>query len=223
MVPEDPVTSFISRLRREADAAEFSALTEGAIPRRRRRVPLFAVLRTRAAFAAALVVFAVGSVGGVSYAANGASPGDFLYGLDRALERVGIGNGGASERIAEAISLVSSGDPAHGLEHAARVVPDEAAGKALQDAAVTVPASEDFQEQVFEEDVLALLTYLKENVGSIDGATVAEYAREIGKPGDTPGNGPPEDTPGNGPPEDTPVGPPEDTPGNGPPTTTTAP
>ncbi len=117
---------------------------------------------------------------------------------------------------------MSSGHPVHGLEHAATVVPDEAAGKALQEAAVNVPASADFQVDVFEEDVLALLTYLKENVGNIDGATVAEYAREIGKPADTPGNGPPEDTPGNGPPEDLPGGgPPEDTPGNGPPTTTT--
>lgn len=218
----DPVTRFILNLRQEADAADFSGLTERAVPRSRKRVPIFALLRTRVAFAAALVVVALGSFGGVSYAANGAAPGDFLYGLDRALERVGIGNGGASERITEAFSLVSSGHPAHGLEHAATVVPDEAGGRALQEAAINVPASADFQVEVFEEDVLALLSYLKENVGHIDGATVAEYAREIGKPADTPGNGAPEDIPGNGPPEGTPGdGPPEDTPGNGPPTTTT--
>ena len=38
---------------------------------------------------------------GVAMAADGASPGDLLYGVDRALESVGIGAGGIDERLAE--------------------------------------------------------------------------------------------------------------------------
>jgi hypothetical protein len=222
-VSNDPINDFIIRMRREADAADFAALAERAIPRRRQRHGLLVLLRTRAAAIATFVLVAVGGLGGVSYAANGANPGDILYGLDRALERVGIGNGGSYERIAEAISLVSGGNPGQGLEHAAAVVPDEAgAGSALDEALAAVPAlSEVPASAEVQEDVLALLTYLREHVGAIDGATVAELARAIaGQPEDTPA-GPPEETPV-GPPEDTPGGPPEDTPGNGPTTTSTS-
>ena len=56
----------------------------------------------------ALTVFVTMS-GGLAYAANGAKPGDLLYGLDRALEAIGIGDGGADERLAESLALVASG------------------------------------------------------------------------------------------------------------------
>jgi hypothetical protein len=220
-VPNDPMNDFILRMRREADAADFSALSERAIPRRRERRGVLVLLRTRAAAIATFVLVAVGGLGGVSYAANGANPGDILYGLDRALEQVGVGNGGAAERISEAIALVTGGNPGQGLEHAAAVVPDDAgAGSALDEAVAAVPASANVPASAqVEEDVLALLTYLRDNVGDIDGATVAGFARAIaGQPEDTPA-GPPEETPV-GPPDETPVGPPEDTPGNGPTTTT---
>ena len=213
-MPNDPMNDLILRLRREADTADFSALAERAIPRRRERRSVLVVLRTRAAAIAILVLVAVGGLGGVSYAANGANPGDILYGLDRALEQVGIGNGGATERITEAIALVSGGNPGQGLEHAAAVVPDDAgAGPALDEALAAVPAVTSVPASAdVEEDVLALLTYLRDNVGNIDGETVSEFARAIA--------GQPEDTPA-GPPDEIPGGPPEDTPGNGPPTSTT--
>jgi hypothetical protein len=57
---------------------------------------------------AALVALVMMS-GAMTYAANGANPGDLLYGLDRALEAIGIGNGGAEERRAEAFALFASG------------------------------------------------------------------------------------------------------------------
>ena len=43
---------------------------------------------------------------GVAMAANGSAPGDLLYGVDRALETVGIGNGGIDERIVEFETLL---------------------------------------------------------------------------------------------------------------------
>ncbi len=57
---------------------------------------------------AALVALVMMS-GAMAYTANGANPGDLLYGLDRALEAIGIGDGGAEERRAEAFALFASG------------------------------------------------------------------------------------------------------------------
>lgn len=91
-------------------------------------------LVSRVAMAAAALVVLVMLPGGMAYAANGAKPGDLLYGLDRALEAIGIGDGGADERLAESLALVASGvepsdsfdgsevaavSPADGLGHAA--------------------------------------------------------------------------------------------------------
>ena len=99
-------------------------------------------LVSRVAMAAAALVVLVMLPGGMAYAANGAKPGDLLYGLDRALEGIGIGDGGADERLAESLALVASGvepsdsfdgsevaavSPADGLGHAApTTVIDEA-------------------------------------------------------------------------------------------------
>lgn len=99
-------------------------------------------LVSRVAMAAAALVVLVMLPGGMAYAANGAKPGDLLYGLDRALEAIGIGDGGADERLAESLALVASGvepsdsfdgsevaavSPADGLGHAApTTVIDEA-------------------------------------------------------------------------------------------------
>jgi hypothetical protein len=210
VVSDDRMTEFIMRLRNEADSADFWDLARAAVPR---PAPpgVLGRLRTRAAAALAAAFVTVGGLGGVAYAANGATPGDFLYGLDRALEAVGIGNGGASERIAEAIVLVEEGATGHGLAHAAKVVPDEAGNAAVLTAADAV--GPDVDTEVYDE-VLALLTYLSDNVGHIDGPTVAEYARAInGNQGGGPGSpiGPPDGVPV-GPPDATPVGPPEETP-----------
>ena len=118
---EDNVELFISELRSEADAAHFAHVTEPAIARAS-RPSLMDRLRARAVAVAAGVVLTVGGFGGAAYAANGAAPGDTFYGLDRALESVGIGNGGSAERLAEVKELVDHGQTAGGLEHAADIV-----------------------------------------------------------------------------------------------------
>ena len=220
-MPEDRLIELIQRLRAEADAADFTDLAGGRI-RPVPRTGFFGRLRTRAAAAIAATVVSVGGLGGVAYASNGSGPGDLLYGLDRALEAVGIGNGGAAERISEAMVLTEHGSPAHGLEHAATVVPEQA-GPVLDAAAVVGPSANG----EVNDQVLALLTYISENLGNIDGQTVADLAHAIGgKPEDTPGEppsglpvGPPDDTPV-GPPGQTPVGPPDGVPAGG--TTTTS-
>lgn len=66
-------------------------------------------LATRAAAAVAAFVLLIG-VSAVAFAANVSIPGDALYGLDRALEAVGIGDGSVDERLVEADTLVAEGD-----------------------------------------------------------------------------------------------------------------
>ncbi len=55
------------------------------------------------------------AMSGIAFAADRAAPGDILYGLDRALERVGIGAGGTDERMAEFETLLRRGDEAAAL------------------------------------------------------------------------------------------------------------
>lgn len=91
--------------------------------------------RVRAAIAGGLALAGAGLVGGAA-AADHAAPGDALYGLDRALEVVGVNDGGAAERIAEAISLDEAGDTEGALEHVAESLEgDEGSSAALLAAA----------------------------------------------------------------------------------------
>lgn len=202
---QDDIERFISELRAEADTAHFSDLTEPAIARVSRPT-LIGRLRTRTAAIAATVLMTFGGLGGVAYAANGAVPGDVLYGLDRALEAVGIGNGGSAERLEEVTALVEQGHAERGLEHAAAMVEGNAGAQAALLAAAERIGG--FDRAAAHEGVAALLTYLSENVGSVDGATVAELAQAV-KVNDA--GGPPEGV--------TPGGPPDNLPSTAPPVT----
>lgn len=66
-------------------------------------------LATRAAAALATFILLIG-VSAVAFAAHVSIPGDALYGLDRALEALGIGDGSITERLVEADTLVAGGD-----------------------------------------------------------------------------------------------------------------
>jgi hypothetical protein len=205
VVTNDPASRFISDLRDEADRADFRRLAAGAIPS---RSPgrLVDRVRRRAAVIGASAVVLVGGFTGLAYAANGAAPGSALYGLDRALEVVGIGNGGATERLAEAQTLADHGRQASGLEHAASVVKDDpGAETALLTAAQRLQGAD---ANAAQEEVGALLSYLSANVGHIDGKTAAELAQAIHGPGDTPPVGEPPGPPATlpGPPVSTPAG-----------------
>ena len=129
----------ISRLARAA------ALEARAIPAARldaaqaaARSEWMARMAPRVAVGALALIMLVVSSTGLAFAANGAKPGDMLYGLDRAAEILGIGDGGSNERIAEAHALVASGAVAVGLTHAAAVLPatpdNEMAKAAIQKA-----------------------------------------------------------------------------------------
>lgn len=84
--------------------------------------------RTKITIAVATTVVAVLSFAGVAYGANGAAPGDSLYGLDLALEKAGLGDGGLEERLTEAGELIDEGQVDEGLEHAAEALLEEQEG-----------------------------------------------------------------------------------------------
>jgi len=141
-------------------------------------------LRHRLATGAATMTLVLGSSTGVAIAADGAAPGDSLYGLDRALESVAIGNGGAAERLEEATELVAAGHLAAGLQHAADTLAADHAGGAIRAAALRVASTADADTPTSGTEVQtaigAVLAYLSENLGDVDAARVAELSSLIG-------------------------------------------
>jgi hypothetical protein len=153
-------------------------------------------LAPRIAVGAAALFMLIVSTSGLAYAANGAKPGDWLYGLDRAAEVIGIGNGGTAERAAEAQGLAAAGAPEGGLAHAVALLagPDgnQQASEAVAAAAVRL---QEAPQGLSEEVVFAigeLLGYLADATltGTVNGQEVSIYAGQIGGPtaGDAPGN-----------------------------------
>ncbi|MEN8114240.1 MAG: hypothetical protein ABFS21_07615 [Actinomycetota bacterium] len=153
---------------------------------------LFPTFRRRVATAIAAAAVFVGSMSGMAVAADSSKPGDALYGLDRAFEAVGIGNGHAAERVAEAQDLVDAGELPRGLLHAAEIVKprgpdDSAASTALSEAAERLSTVGSDQSAETRDRVAELLSYLASNARNADGHEVAQLAREIGRPAEPPG------------------------------------
>ena len=105
----DKAAEFAHRAAAVARAGEPAQLA--ATARFRRGLSL--TPRLAPAAVAAILLFAMT---GVAVASDSSVPGDSFYGIDRALERVGIGNGGAAERLEEASILTENGDSAEALE-----------------------------------------------------------------------------------------------------------
>jgi hypothetical protein len=134
--------------------------------------------------AAALFMLIVGT-SGLAYAANGSKPGDWLYGLDRAAEVIGIGDGGDAERVAEAQDLAAAGVPGGGLTHAAAVLGDTpAAVNAVNAAAIRLHEGPPGAPAEVAEKVAALLNYIHYSTitGTVDVEKVSDLARQIGGP-----------------------------------------
>ena len=91
---------------RSGQNRELEVVPRGLIDRRGRR-PSW--LPARAALALGAFALLIG-VSIVAAAAHSAAPGDPLYGIDIALEAMGIGDGSVDERIQESEVLVAAGD-----------------------------------------------------------------------------------------------------------------
>ncbi len=172
---------------------------------KRRASTLALVPIRRAAATAASAMLIVASLAGVAVAADHSGPGDILYGLDRALEAIGVGSGGGSERLEEAEGLIDNGNYRDGLSHATETlesVPrNDTARDAIEDAATRLGQTPDSASRETLDNVASLLQYLAENPHGGDPGGVASLARDIVPHIDTPAPdappaNPPADLPG---------------------------
>ncbi len=174
--------AFAGRLAAAVAVAPPGGDPVGVHSRQRARLPR----RAAAAIAAAAVVAL--SFGGAA-AADEAAPGDALYGLDRALERLGINAGGAEERLLEVQALVADGQIDEALDLSVEAVEDmddldeeqaeELAGLLSAAESVMSEGSETSAER--RAQVSAMLTFMAETdlTGREFGQAVSERARGI--------------------------------------------
>jgi hypothetical protein len=137
----------------------------------------------RRRFAAAVGVAAVSAFGVAgAAAADDAAPGDLLYGVDQALEKVGILDGGAQERLTEAQDLLDKGDVDKALQLTVDALESDGDGEAaaaLHRAAVAV-ASQSSGDDV-RAQVATMLQWMagEESRGAEFGAAVSAFAQQI--------------------------------------------
>lgn len=183
-----PSDQLVERVAAEAATLALAGSATGVTgtrpsPLSRRRWP---ALSPRVAMATLSVVMLVGMTG-VAAAADSATPGDPLYGLDRAMEQIGIGAGGAAERLDEADQLLTEGKTLQALEHAAEAVDGDAAANTALDIAIDgLETLTDQNAASVREKVGDLLDFMSENIGKdkgVDGRDfgqgIAEIARGI--------------------------------------------
>lgn len=196
-------TALPSENRVAAFAAEAAALARSARPKqsatpgrtltRPRRFALALRQKMATGLTAALLL---SGLTGVAVASNDAAPGDPLFGVDQLLEDIGIGDGEAAERIAEAQELFKRGQVAEAIGHAAQAVevteggvvvfsPESAnASTALEQAAAKVASGGDADSaNASVADMLEEMALMMQNPdfdGRDFGTAVAEMARGIG-------------------------------------------
>ena len=179
-----------------AAAAAASDLGASA-PRATRTQRPPARLRRRITILAGSIVLAMATAGiGL---ADDAVPEEALYGLDIALERMGIGDGGASERASEVLELLNQGKTGLALAHASATVataPQSEHEGAAQQALAAVAEKFSADDSPVPEGVADLIAALVTSAGSGDGETVSEIARSIRDTIDVgSGDGPPVEVP----------------------------
>lgn len=167
-----------ARVVRDGQKAHLDLVPFRAEPRPDRRPSWLA---TRAAAAVAAFVLLIG-VSAVAFAAHVSIPGDALYGLDRALEAVGIGDGSVNERMVEADTLVADGNDVEAITLLGETVYREtikgdavAAGVAqhhLEEVARDTTANGDDARQKVE----ALTVYINQSVDA--GVAIDEQFRD---------------------------------------------
>ncbi len=184
----------VSRFVAVACAASAEAPTAAPVRPQLRSGSLLRTLRRRVTTVTVAATVVLGGTSGLALAADDAKPGDALYGIDRALETVGIGAGALEERLFEAEALVAANDVSRGLDHATQALESQGDGNqlattALIEAAQRVQTADDGSAAANQEGVAGLLAYLSENVGNVDGQAVAELASQIGRGDNRPGVG----------------------------------
>lgn len=192
-----PLREFISDLRSmsevpmsdgfiELHAAESAAAAARAHAQNHETKPigrnrgLWIGIRRRATASVMSLMMLFGATG-MAMAADDAVPGDWNYGLDRALEAIGIGAGGASER-AEELRLTSddstgASDPIEAGDQS----PVEQPGLDRAATVIDKPARGSEQAELTRIRVAEILKMLNDD-GKIDGRSVSDSAKDDAGP-----------------------------------------
>lgn len=174
-------------------AATIEKLRSQAPTHRRndRRAGLVVAIRRRATAAAATLVMLV-SATGMAWAADTAVPGDWFYGIDRALEQIGIGAGGDAERLQE-LEATTTEMPAEREstqllepETSSALAPERSTGLDRAANALRQDRRSGFAPTETPGPPVDMLGYLQ-STDHVDGAVVAGLAKGDRVQPDTPG------------------------------------
>jgi hypothetical protein len=156
-------------------------------------------LKRRFTAAATSLMMIVGMTG-VAWAADSAVPGDWNYGIDRALESLGLGAGGAEERLQE-LAVIREDGHVRGVNIASRSGGNPAAGSddpvvGLEKAAATVDTTTRGSQRATDigKAVSALLAYLANPEGVRP--NISELAQQFKQARGSSGSNRPEVNPG---------------------------
>jgi hypothetical protein len=121
------------------------------------------------------------AMSGVALAADSASPGDLLYGIDRAFETFGIGDGGVDERIAEFDALLARGDDEEAFELLEEVIETSSEGESAKARAhLTVVAGDsEKRADVADDNLAALQRFIDENQKNGVGADGMDFGQGV--------------------------------------------
>lgn len=189
-------------LEHQAEAAAAAQTRQTAVagtglkPRRR----LAFGLNRRVTAGAASLMMILGMTG-VAWASDSAVPGDWNYVIDRALEVIGIGAGGAEERIQELAAIAESGHP-RGAELASQTGQDPTTAPndhvvGTENAAATIADITQGSQRANDvrEAVSALVAYLS-NTEAADRPAISELVQKFKKAHGSSGSNRPEVNPG---------------------------
>jgi hypothetical protein len=175
---------FIELHAAESAAAAARAHAQNPATRSASRTRNLWVGLRRRATASAMTLMMLFGAAGMAMAADDAVPGDWDYGLDRALEAIGIGAGGASER-AEEMGLTPADDAgtndSFGTEEQS---PVEQTGLDRAATVIDVPTRGSDESESARRRVADILKELDDD-GKVDGGFVSDSAKDDA--------GPPED------------------------------
>ena len=177
---QEPDASLVASFASELAAAAASASGAVVVAKTSRRSPI--VRRVSLAGLAALAL-GVGVAGAA--AANGSAPGDPLYGVDRAMERVGINDGGLRERVAESLKLEGEGETDEAIAHLSDSLEADGhseAAASLVSAAERIQSNGSANSAAVHAAVADMLLWMATTdlTGRAFGQGVAEHAHEIG-------------------------------------------
>jgi hypothetical protein len=173
-----------------ASAAAAVVRGDGPAPARRRSIRSVMVPRLAAATFAVLIV---GGVSSMAVAADGSAPGETLYGLDLAMERVGIGAGGVDERLLESALLISTGRSEQAiilLDDKVAQSPEVADPTTAERVELHLNLAENMANSTAEETqehVASLRQFIEENKGKGVGVDGSEFGQGVSEA--NPGNG----------------------------------